>query len=342
MDRNEEDAAWKEILDLYLKDFIELCFPMLSELINWNKKWMSLDKELQTITRSNVSRKQLLDKLYQVNLKDGSEQWILIHIEIQGKKEKLFPERMFTYAYRSFDKYKKPIISLAVLTDKNNKWRPNSFKVGLGGSYLKLKFLVIKIIDYQDKMTELNSSTNPFASVLLVQLAAIEIKKAQAGYRKQIKLSLIKRLYTLGLSKEEVYNLFRFIDWLIGLPKHLEIKCLDEVHQFEKEKKMAYVSSLEKYGMEVGIEIGIKQGLEKGVEKGLEQGLKQGLKQGLEQGLEQGLQQGIKKGLNNGIEQKARDVAIRMLNKGFSLDVIAEVTCLSKEEVKTLQPELTA
>jgi hypothetical protein len=35
-------------------------------------------------------------------LKDGKEQWILIHLEVQGKKEEDFPKRMFTYGYRIF------------------------------------------------------------------------------------------------------------------------------------------------------------------------------------------------------------------------------------------------
>jgi hypothetical protein len=310
--RNEEDSAWKLILDCYLKDFCELCLPALSELIDWNHEWISLDKELQTITRGSVSGKQLLDKLYRVHLKDGSEQWILIHLEIQGKLEKIFPERMFKYAYRSFDKYKKPIISLAILTDKSNKWRPDSFKIGLAGSYLKSKFLVIKVIDYQDKKGELHLSKNPFASVLLSQLAAIELKKGQNEKRKQIKLALIRRLYTLGLSKEAVCHLFTFIDWLIGLPEHLELECLNEIYQFEETTKMAYVNSAERFG----------------IKKGHEQGLKQGLKQGIE------------RGFAKGAEQNARDVAMRMLNKGFSEYVIAEVTFLSKEEIKLLQKEL--
>ena len=33
----------------------------------------------------------------------------MIHIEVQGKKEKAFPERMFTYSYRIYDRYRRPL-----------------------------------------------------------------------------------------------------------------------------------------------------------------------------------------------------------------------------------------
>ncbi|MBV8801423.1 MAG: hypothetical protein JO131_00385 [Gammaproteobacteria bacterium] len=131
MPLNEEDSARKQVLDNYLKDFIEYCSPELNKLIDWNISWISLDKELHAITKGNSSGKQLLDKLFKVKLLNGCEQWILVHIEIQATSEKKFPERMFVYGYRSYDKYKQQIVSLAILTDKNTKWRPNSFKIGI-------------------------------------------------------------------------------------------------------------------------------------------------------------------------------------------------------------------
>lgn len=36
-------------------------------------------------------------KLFKVWLNDGSEQWLLIHIEIQGDYDKDLPERMLNY-----------------------------------------------------------------------------------------------------------------------------------------------------------------------------------------------------------------------------------------------------
>ena len=70
--------AWKEILDAYFKDFVEYCLPELYELINWKKRWSSLHKELQAITKGTDAGKRLLDKLFKVFLKNGREQWVLV------------------------------------------------------------------------------------------------------------------------------------------------------------------------------------------------------------------------------------------------------------------------
>ena len=35
--RNEQDTAWKEILDAYFKDFIHYCLPDLASCIDWEK-----------------------------------------------------------------------------------------------------------------------------------------------------------------------------------------------------------------------------------------------------------------------------------------------------------------
>ncbi len=33
---NEQDNAWKDVIDAYFKECIIYCLPQLSKLINWN------------------------------------------------------------------------------------------------------------------------------------------------------------------------------------------------------------------------------------------------------------------------------------------------------------------
>jgi hypothetical protein len=93
--RQSRDSAWKEILDAYFKEFVELCLQDLYALIDWEKPWTSLDKELHAITKDGITGKRLVDKLFSIYLKTGEEHWVLIHIEIQGEPEATFPKRMF-------------------------------------------------------------------------------------------------------------------------------------------------------------------------------------------------------------------------------------------------------
>ena len=68
----------------------------------------------------------------------------------------------------------------------------------------------------------------------------------------------IKRLYRVGYSRNEIIDLFAFIDWIMRLPKELEKSLWQEVQKIEEVKKMAYVTSVERIGIEKGIEEGKK------------------------------------------------------------------------------------
>ena len=47
----------------------------------------------------------------------SNERWIYIHVEVQGTMQTEFAKRMFVYNNRIFDRYDRPVASLAVLAD---------------------------------------------------------------------------------------------------------------------------------------------------------------------------------------------------------------------------------
>jgi len=71
---------------------------------------------------------------------------------------------------------------------------------------------------------------------------------------------LVKRLYRLGYSKEDIIQLFEFIDWVMALPQELEQAWWNEVWKMEEERKVRYVSSVERIGIEKGMQQGMQQG----------------------------------------------------------------------------------
>ena len=66
-------------------------------------------------------------------------------------------------------------------------------------------------------------------------------------------------------------------------------------------------------------------------------GKEDGLAEGLEKGLQQGLQQGMEKGREEGREEKAEAIARNMLSMGLAVDVVAQATGLTKEQLEGLQ-----
>ncbi|MCE2663455.1 MAG: cytosolic protein, partial [Microcystis sp. 53602_E8] len=60
-------------------------------------------------------------------------------------------------------------------------------------------------------------------------------------------------LYEQGYQREDILNLFKFIDWLMSLPTELEQEFQQELNQYEEEKRMPYITSVERMGMEKGM-----------------------------------------------------------------------------------------
>ena len=258
-DRASYDSPWKKALEVYFKGFVQFFFPDIAADVNWSRKYIFLDKELQQVTRKAVLGCRYVDKLVKLHRANGCEEWALVHIEVQSQRDMDFSRRMYTYNYRIFDRFDRKVASLAILADKNLAWKPDHYSYELWGSKAGLWFPSIKLIEYKEKWEELEESTNPFASVVMAHLKAIETT-GDNEKRYQWKVSLIKRLYRSGYEKQDVIRLFDFIDWVMVLPEELEEQLWTEIQAIEEEEKMEYISSVERIGIKRGMQQGMQQG----------------------------------------------------------------------------------
>jgi flagellar biosynthesis/type III secretory pathway protein FliH len=83
--------------------------------------------------------------------------------------------------------------------------------------------------------------------------------------RRRYKVQLVKGLYQRGWTAEEVRQLFRVIDWLLDLPWGLQKGFQEDLHEWEEENRMPYITSAERYGMEKGLQQGLQEGLQEGI-----------------------------------------------------------------------------
>lgn len=243
------DSPWKDILQIYFKEFMEFFFPAAHSQIDWTKNIEFLDKELQEVTADAEIGRRFADKLVKVYLINGKEEWILIHVEVQSQEEDDFALRMYIYNYRIYDKYKKTVASLAILGDEKESWRPSSFSYSLFGCSLNFEFPIVKLIDYTHRLSELENDSNPFATVVMAHLAALNTREDRSE-RKVQKLALVRRLYEKGFEEQYVINLLRFVDWMLTLPPDIEAEFKLEVKQLEVRRRMRYVTSFERSGMQ--------------------------------------------------------------------------------------------
>jgi hypothetical protein len=96
---------------------------------------------------------------------------------------------MFVYHYRVFDRYRRQPVSLAVLADEQEQWRPDHFSYELWDCAVDFRFPVAKLATYAHRRDELEASANPFATVVLTHLAARETR-GDALSRAQLKLGV--------------------------------------------------------------------------------------------------------------------------------------------------------
>lgn len=101
--------------------------------------------------------------------------------------------------------------------DERRSWRPNQFGYELWGSEVSFKFPIVKLLDYKQQWSAIDASSNPFATVVMAHLKAQETR-LDALERFESKLAITRRLYVLGYSREDVINLFGFIDWVMSKP----------------------------------------------------------------------------------------------------------------------------
>jgi predicted transposase YdaD len=80
-------------------------------------------------------------------------------------------------------------------------------------------------------------------------------------YRRKLwKMRLVRQIYESGYNEEQVVNLFKFLDWVLALPKSLDDEFWTELKAYEEERQMPYITSVERIGYERGQKEGRAEG----------------------------------------------------------------------------------
>ena len=256
--RADYDNPWKEALSLYFQPFMAFFFPEIHANINWSRGYEFLDKEFQQVVRDAEIGRREADKLVKVWRGDGVEVWVLIHIEIQSQAKADFAERMYVYNNRIFELYRRSVVSLAVLADDQDSWRPDRYSYELWGCRVELRFPTVKLLDYQGRRNILEQETNPFAVIVAAHLTTQQTNQDPSG-RYQGKLRIAKSLYQRGYSRQDILELFRLIDWMMSLPESIESEFKQEIRRFEEDLQMPYVTSIERLARQEGMSEGVLQ-----------------------------------------------------------------------------------
>lgn len=215
----KDDLLWKGVFEDVFEDFMYFLNPDIDTVLDLKRGFQFMDKELEQVFPPDEDQynPKVIDKLVKVFTLDGKEEWVLIHIEVQSKYNEDFGRRMFTYFYRIFDKYQKPISAYAILTEATKKSRSSDFKLSYLGTNLTYTFNVYKIVDQNDE--DLLASTNPFSLIVLIAKTALigrKVKKAERDiFLLDLKLKIAKELLVREMPKRKIRVLMNFLRYYI-------------------------------------------------------------------------------------------------------------------------------
>lgn len=98
-----------------VRDFLPFFLPQLHPDIDYSKPIIFLSQDIFKIEGGEGKKDdQVLDLLIQVTLKNGTEELVYIHVEIERGNKGNFSERMYNTHRRLRDKFGKNIIGLAI------------------------------------------------------------------------------------------------------------------------------------------------------------------------------------------------------------------------------------
>jgi hypothetical protein len=261
------DSPWKDAIQLNLRDFLALCFPHVEREVDWAREPEFLEQELREVVRDSEVGPQRVDQLIRVWRLEGGELWVLLHVEVQAQVDRGLAERLFQYFTRLTQQFGSRVVSLCVLADRSPAFRPSTYEWGFWGCQVRFDFPACKLLDFGER--QLEDSTNPIAVVIRAHRVAQRTPKGSAE-RAGAKWQLVRGLFERGLTKEQIWQLFRLIDWLIALPKPAELDFRRQLHEYQESKRMPYITSIERLAREEGLELGLEQGREQGLEQGQE------------------------------------------------------------------------
>jgi predicted transposase YdaD len=260
-----DDSLWKAILEDLFADFLRFFFSNADTIFDMKKGFEYLDKEMAQIAiESDLESPKYVDKLVKAYTHTGNEQWVLVHVEVQGYTDLHFEERMFSYYYRIFDRYRKRITAIVLLTDRDRKFHPAAYHSEFLGTEIRYRFNTYKVLDQSED--ELQKSSNPFAFVILTALLALQRGRLTDKALLDLKLVLARNLLERNFSKSTIKGIFNFIRYYVAFanPEN-DSKFDNKIDSFtQKSRHMGIIETIKERETQKILERGIEKGKAEG------------------------------------------------------------------------------
>ncbi|WP_130606128.1 RpnC/YadD family protein [Cohnella abietis] len=315
----DHDRLFKELLQTFFKEFMQLFFPQACPHIDFSHVTFLSEELFTDVTGGATGRVDVLieTKLMEEggnndNLDELSKALIIVHLEPQSYYQSNFAERMFLYSSKLYEKYRRRILPIAIFSHDRDIQEPDRFTWSFPFlNVMTFRYFTVQLSKH--KWRTFLDKGNPVAAALLSSM----------GYNKServmVKLEFLRMMTKMQLDPARMKMLTVFFETYLQLTPAESIQLqenIERIYPHEEEKLMEWMTSWEK--------------------KGKEEGIKEGLKEGLLKGKEEGLLKGKQEGIQEGIQESKQEIALKMLEKGLDPEIIEEITGLSSSQISKL------
>lgn len=241
----DKDQIYKVLIQNFFKEFMELFLPYLAERIDYSSAEFLMQEMFTDLPKGKRKKLDLVVKIK--FLGEDDEKIIIIHIEVEGKKQQGIARRMFKYFAQLYLRFEKDIIPIVIFVD-DHKWKEDvdrEYLISYDEQYLNFRYKKIKLKDLNYK--QFLNSRNPLAHALMVKM---DFDKKE---RVRLKAEVLRLIITGRIDEARQSILLNFVEECMVL-KSLEEKSfkklIDEKEDYKEIKHM--VTIYEEKGIQKG------------------------------------------------------------------------------------------
>ena len=303
---SQHDQVWKELIWNFFPEFMQLFFYEAAQKLDFTTI-RRVENELFTDLPEGERREP--DLLIRVDTLNKEPELILVHIEVQAKRDKKMPKRMWEYYHLLRLRTKDPVFPLVLYLVKGTGGiKEECYTEGLfDKEIITFRYTSIGLPDLSaEEYLEKDNILAPALSVLM---------RLEGMNRVIRKLKALDRLIQAPVDEARIFLLTSIVEKYSKLtPEEQEEFNALAVRQEAIEMK-EYVTDYEKRGIKIGISQGLEQGIEQGISKGIEQGISKGIEQGIVEGLHQGVARGKRESLLRLMTRKFGLLPVSIVNR---------------------------
>jgi predicted transposase/invertase (TIGR01784 family) len=311
------DHLIKELIKAFPGELLELFLPHIAARIDF-KRIEFMDKEV--FTDVVEGRRREPDIVAKVHTIEGQPELLLFHIEIQSRKQRKFPYRMFEYYALLRLRHKLPVYPIVVyLAPGTGALHIETYEEEVfGRKILHFEYDALGLPDLSAE--EYLEKENPLAPALSAVMKPGHLSKAMR------KLLSLKRVLAKEIDEARKSLLVNVIEEFLPLKEEDEVEFNQLVTATQSVEVIEMMTVYEERGMQKGIEKGIAEGIEKGIAEGIEKGIAEGIEKGIVRGVLEGKKDTLLHQLHRKFGELPQSVEIRVraIEIQEELDVLLE------------------